>query len=128
SGYERFLGLVAASRRITRDRADEIGQGRVWDGGSARQLGLVDQFGGIDDALAYAAKQAKLADGKWHAEYLGANADPYAPSLRRLLAGEEGKGAGKAQGGDMFALFATRQSEQAARVLSDLEGLMQVRG
>src|SRR5690606_2728650 len=49
SGYERFLGLVAQSRRISRDRADELGQGRLWDGGAARQLGLVDQFGGLDD-------------------------------------------------------------------------------
>ena len=37
SGYERFLGLVAQSRRMTRDRADEIGQGRVWDRGTARR-------------------------------------------------------------------------------------------
>jgi protease-4 len=127
SGYERFLKLVADSRNMTRDRADELGQGRVWDGGSARQLGLVDQFGGIDDALAYAAKQAKLVDGKWHAEYLGAGDDPYAPLLRRMLESEEG-GDAKGHGGDMFALFAQRQREQAARVLSDLEGLLQVRG
>jgi protease-4 len=128
SGYERFLALVAQSRKITRDRADEIGQGRVWDGGSARQLGLVDQFGGLDDALAYAAKQARLGDGKWHAEYLGAGADPYAPLLRRLLSTDQREDGASARGGDMFALFARRQSEQAARVLADLQGLLQVRG
>ena len=127
SGYERFLGLVAQSRKITRERADEIGQGRVWDGGSARQLGLVDQFGGLDDALAYAAKRAKLGDGKWHAEYLGADADPYAPLFRRLMSTDDGD-SGKAAGGDMFALFARRESEQAARVIADLEGLLSVRG
>jgi protease-4 len=42
------------------ERVDQIAQGRVWDGGSARQLGLVDQFGGLPDALDYAAAQAKL--------------------------------------------------------------------
>jgi protease-4 len=125
SGYERFLGLVAQSRKITRERADELGQGRVWDGGTARQLGLVDQFGGLDDALAYAAKQAKLADGDWHAEYLGADADPYAPLLRRLLSTDEGE---SATANDMFALFARRESEQTARMVADLEGLLSVRG
>jgi protease-4 len=125
SGYERFLGLVAQSRKITRDRADEIGQGRVWDGGSARQLGLVDQFGGLDDALAYAAKQARLGDGRWHAEYLGADADPYAPLLRRLMGTDRRE---EARGGDMFALFAGRERERAARALADLDGLLHVRG
>ncbi|HEU4650989.1 MAG TPA: signal peptide peptidase SppA [Croceibacterium sp.] len=124
SGYERFLGLVAQSRKITRERADEIGQGRVWDGGTARQIGLVDQFGGLDDALAYAAKQAKLGDGKWHAEYLGADADPYAPIFRRLWRTDDGE----TRGGDMFGLFARRESARAARVIADLDGLLSVRG
>jgi protease-4 len=127
SGYERFLGLVSQSRKITRERADELGQGRVWDGGSARQLGLVDQFGGLDDALAYAAKQAKLGEGKWHAEYLGGGADRFAPLLLRLLGTDDGE-TGKAMGSDMFALFARRESEQTARVVADLEGLLSVRG
>jgi len=124
SGYERFLGLVAQSRKITRDRADEIGQGRVWDGGTARQIGLVDQFGGLDDALAYAAKRAKLGEGRWHAEFLGADTDPYAPILRRLWSTDDGE----TRGGDMFALFARRQSVQAARVLEGLDMLLSVRG
>jgi protease-4 len=128
SGYARFLSLVAESRKITPERADELGQGRVWDGGSARQLGLVDQFGGLEDALAYAAKQAKLGDGEWHAEYLGANYDPYAPLIRRLASTDEGETARSAAGGDMFAVFARRERDHAARMLADLEGLLTVRG
>jgi protease-4 len=124
SGYERFLALVAQSRKITRERADQLGQGRVWDGGSARQLGLVDQFGGLDDALAYAAQQAGLEDGQWHPEFLGADADPYAPLLRRIMSTDEGE----ARGGDMFAIFARRERDRAAQVLADLEGLLSVRG
>src|SRR5688500_14656961 len=124
SGYERFLTLVANSRKMSRARADELGQGRVWDGGAARQLGLVDQFGGLHAALAYAAERAGLDDGEWHAEYLGADADPYAPLLRRIMRDNDGE----AQGGDMFALFARRESELTARVLSDLKGLLEVRG
>lgn len=124
SGYDRFLTLVATSRKISRARADELGQGRVWDGGAARQLGLVDQFGGLDAALAYAAERAGLEDGKWYAEYLGAEEDRYAPLLRRIMRDTDGEAAG----GDMFALFARRESDLTARVLADLKGLLQVRG
>jgi protease-4 len=58
--YARFVGLVADSRKLPRERVDAIGQGRVWAGGTARQIGLVDRFGGLDDAVAYAADQAHL--------------------------------------------------------------------
>jgi protease-4 len=58
--YGRFVGLVSAARRLPLARVNEIGQGRVWDGGSARQLGLVDAFGGLDDAVAEAARRAKI--------------------------------------------------------------------
>jgi protease-4 len=58
--YSRFVSLVAQSRKIAPARVNEIGQGRVWDGGSARQLGLVDAFGGLDDAVAEAARRAKI--------------------------------------------------------------------
>ena len=124
SGYERFLALVAQSRKITPERADELGQGRVWDGGSARQLGLVDQFGGLDDALAYAAQLAKLEEGKWYAEFLGADADPYAPLLRRIMSTDESE----TRRGDMFAVFARRERDRVARAIADLEGLLTVRG
>jgi len=126
SGYARFLALVASSRKISRERADELGQGRVWDGGAARQMGLVDQFGGLDAALAYAAGRAGLEDGKWHAEYLGGGEDRYAPLLRRIM--RDGESARSSGGGDMFALFARRESGRAARVLADLKGLLEVRG
>ena len=59
--YGRFIGLVAQARRKTPAEIDAIGQGRVWAGGPARQLGLVDRFGGLDDAVAYAADLAKLS-------------------------------------------------------------------
>jgi protease-4 len=123
SGYQRFLGLVGQSRGKTPEQVDEIGQGRVWDGGTARQIGLVDQFGNLDDALAYAAAQAKLGEGDWHAKYLGAGGDRYAPLIRRILRRNT-----EARGGDMFALFARRQATLAQRVLADMSGMLQVRG
>ena len=48
--------------RKTPAEIDRIAQGRVWDGGTARQLGLVDGFGGMDEAIAKAAELAKLGD------------------------------------------------------------------
>jgi protease-4 len=59
--YGRFVALVAQSRKLAPARVNEIGQGRVWDGGSARQLGLVDAFGGLTDAVAEAARRAKVS-------------------------------------------------------------------
>lgn len=58
--YRRFVGLVAQSRRKTPEQIDAIAQGRVWDGGTARQNGLVDRFGGLEDAIAEAARRAKI--------------------------------------------------------------------
>ena len=60
--YRKFLTIVAQSRRKSPADIDRIAQGRVWDGGTARQLGLVDGFGGMDEAIAKAAELAKLGD------------------------------------------------------------------
>ena len=68
--YARFLGLVATSRKQTPAQIDAIAQGRVWDGRTAKTLGLVDQYGGLDDALAWVAGAAHLAAGDWHADYV----------------------------------------------------------
>ena len=65
----RRIDLPPLPRHRRRSRAtrrpaeiDRIAQGRVWDGGTARQLGLVDGFGGMDEAIAKAAELAKLGD------------------------------------------------------------------
>ena len=58
----RFLGIVAEARHKTPQQVDQIAQGRVWDGGTAHQLGLVDGFGGIDEAVAKAAQLAGLGN------------------------------------------------------------------
>lgn len=50
--YDRFLGNVAMSRKMTVAAVDRIAGGRVWSGAQAVELGLVDQVGGLDDALA----------------------------------------------------------------------------
>jgi protease-4 len=60
--YRRFTGLVAQARKLPVARVDAIGQGRVWAGSTARQLGLIDQFGGLDAAVKAAARRAKLPE------------------------------------------------------------------
>lgn len=65
--YYQFVNKVADSRKLPVQKVAEIAQGRVWSGQDAKQLGLVDQIGGLDDAIQYAAKQAKLGDN-WQLE------------------------------------------------------------
>lgn len=60
--YGEFTQRVAQGRSLNVNRVDSIGQGRVWSGEQAIQLGLVDQLGGINDAVQEAAKLAKLTD------------------------------------------------------------------
>ena len=58
--YEDFVGRVAAGRGMAAEAVDEIAQGRVWAGGDAIGLGLVDELGGLTDAIQYAATMAGL--------------------------------------------------------------------
>jgi len=122
--YGEFVSLVAQSRNISADRASDWAEGRLWDGGTARQLGLVDEFGGLDEALAHAAKLAKLEDGKWHAEFLGQEpVSPFAAVLNRF-----GAGGSTDTGGDIFAVLARRQDNLFAQFEGLLRNLMETRG
>ena len=60
--YNQFLNKVAQSRKIPIQKVAQIAQGRVWSGRDAKKLGLVDEIGGINQAIDYAAKQAKLGN------------------------------------------------------------------
>lgn len=62
AGYQDFIGKVAKNRGKTPEEIDEIAQGRVWSGQQALQRGLVDELGGLQDAIANAAERAKLGD------------------------------------------------------------------
>ena len=60
STYETFLSHVALGRKRTTASVDSIGQGRVWSGENGKQNGLVDEFGGLNDAVKLAASKAKI--------------------------------------------------------------------
>ena len=122
--YGRFLGLVAKSRGKTPQQIDAVAQGRVWDGGTARQNGLVDQFGGLDEAVAFAAKSAKLE--KWYPQYYGSDADPYASLLERMMGDEEDSSEPGAT--DLAGVMAVQQNARIGSALAEIRWLGQVRG
>ncbi|MEN8116464.1 MAG: signal peptide peptidase SppA [Bacteroidota bacterium] len=55
-GYDTFISHVAEGRGMTKEQVDEIGQGRVWSGENAMEIGLIDKFGGLNDAIELAAE------------------------------------------------------------------------
>jgi protease-4 len=59
--YDAFVEKAAQGRNTTPERIDAIGQGRVWTGRQAKQIGLVDELGGLDRALALAKRSAKIS-------------------------------------------------------------------
>ena len=58
--YDAFVEKAAAGRKTTPERIDGIAQGRVWTGKQAKDLGLVDELGGLDRALQLAKTRAKI--------------------------------------------------------------------
>lgn len=67
--YDQFTTLVSESRNLRKSFVDSIGQGRVWSGIDAKELGLVDEIGGIEEAIAYAAEKANITDSYSIKEY-----------------------------------------------------------
>ena len=67
--YDQFLSKVSVARKLDRRVVEEIAQGRVWSGRAALQLGLVDEIGGLAEALKYAAQKVKLGDNFRVVEY-----------------------------------------------------------
>ena len=120
SMYGRFLGIVAASRHKTPQQVDQIAQGRVWDGGTAHQLGLVDGFGGMHEAVAKAAELAKLGDER-RVRYL----EPPVSCNEQLLealASRDGDDAATSE--DAFASLARRPQLQLAAMLAEVRSIL----
>jgi protease IV len=75
--YAKFLAITAQARRKSPAEIDRIAQGRVWDGGTARQLGLVDGFGDMDEAIAKAGELAKLGEDERGVTYIEPEVDTW---------------------------------------------------
>jgi protease-4 len=70
NGYSEFIGKVAAARGRSIEQIDAVARGRVWSGAQAQELGLVDQLGGLHDAIADAATRAGLDAGSYGTRYV----------------------------------------------------------
>lgn len=125
SSYRKFLALVGKSRGKSVEEVERFAEGRPWDGASARRFGLIDEFGGLDDALAWAAKAAGLEPGGWHARYLGEKAGGLAALLQGLPGSVMVRDSDSRDG---VAMLARRQSALFARALADLQRLIARRG
>lgn len=62
--YDQFLGRVAEGRKLTKEQVNEVARGRVWTGFDAKKIGLIDELGGLNEAIAFAAKEAKIQEPK----------------------------------------------------------------
>ena len=120
STYRRFINLVSGARKLAPARVDEIAQGRVWDGGTARQLGLVDAFGGIDEALAEAAQRAKLDPKEPHAVWLD-KAPGWREALSAMFSEEEDSKGGST---DLLSTLARQRMSIFAGVAEDARMVM----
>ena len=124
NGYREFITRVATSRKKTPEQVDAIAQGRIWAGGTARQIGLVDRYGGMDEALAEAAKRAGLKADGWHAVYI----EPQPSFAGTLIGGLMPKRASVAAPMDIFAQASWQQQLFIQRIAADLDMLTGVKG
>ena len=118
STYARFLGLVAQARRKTPAQIDAVGQGRVFTGGQARQFGLVDQFGGMDEAVLKAAELAKLPEGERGLTFLDRKSS-WTAELAGLFNEEE-----TADQQDPFATIRARPDTLLAAAMAEVDLLL----
>jgi protease-4 len=118
--YARFLNIVAEARHKTPQQVDAIAQGRVWDGGTAHQLGLVDGFGGIDEAVGKAAQLANLGDERG-VRYLEPPKSFKQELIEALASEQDDTGAAPE---DAFASLARGPQQQLAAMLSEVRAIL----
>jgi len=120
--YSQFLTKVAEGRHMSVDRVNDIAQGRVWSGAEAVKIGLADDLGGLDDAVAYAAKLVGLPTHPKLTEY------PRSRSLSEAVAEALGRFAPSGlhlQSGSLLGQAASRVEEEVKMLnrLNDPTGL-----
>ncbi|KZE11627.1 MULTISPECIES: signal peptide peptidase SppA [Sphingomonas] len=121
--YARFTGMVAQSRGLPQARVDQIGQGRVWDGGTARQLKLVDRFGNLTDAVGEAARRAGLDPAKVQTVYLEKEPSPLEKALKGFADRQRGDAPDQAAT-DLLGRVAIEQRSVLAQALGDARRML----
>jgi protease-4 len=119
SFYATFKSRVVEGRKLSGPVVDSIAQGRVWSGVQAKELGLVDRIGGLDDAIACAARMAKVSSSYRLREYPEPQ-EPFAKFMK-VFGSETRAKAIKAELGEQYGLY------EQIRQLREMNGEMQAR-
>jgi protease-4 len=121
--YAHFTGIVAEARHMPVAKIDEIAQGRVWDGVTAKQIGLVDRFGDLDDAIDEAARRAKLDPDKVHPVYIERETSAFVRFIRMLTGSSSSSDDATAAIGP-FAALTQKPDLTLARALGDARRIL----
>lgn len=89
--YGEFTGKAAAGRKLPVDSIRAIAGGRVWTGTQGKSIGLVDQLGGLDDAIKLAAQSAKLKEGDYRLKYQPRKKEFFEQLMNSFSGDEESK-------------------------------------
>lgn len=127
-GYHQFIEGVAGGRKLSVEQVEQLARGRVWSGADALDLGLVDQLGGLDDALEAAAQLAGIPEGEWALRDAQPEDDSPLHFLSRFM-GQSGMGRGLGLGWlpDSFSLRLVQWLDQRVQ-LADLPAFRDPRG
>jgi len=120
--YRRFLTLVSENRDMPVARIAEIAEGRVWAGGTAHQLGLVDQFGNLDDAIAEAASRAEVEAGDVRVLWIEQPPDPFAEFVRNWTSEDDAEQTAAPR--DIWTMLAPDPHAILATVTAEMQLLM----
>ena len=115
-GYEDFISRVALYRGLEKDAVDAVAQGRVWTGSDALQHGLIDELGGLEDAIAYAAELAALAEGEFGRKTITIELSPTEQMIVDML------GTAKRVGLDLSGLRSQQSSLE--KIAGHIEGIV----
>jgi protease-4 len=117
-GYREFLARVAEARGMTPEEVSEIARGRVWSGEDAHELGLVDNLGDLDDAIAAAAELAELGD-EFEVTYIEKK-EKFKDQILKSLLARSIRAAGPEMASDSPLDEALRQVERSVTAFAEL--------
>lgn len=126
-GYELFVDRVAQGRNLTPAQVDSIGQGRVWTGAKAKELGLVDEIGGLWNALSEVGSKVNLDPLNDVVSYPLLNRTPLESILRELNSSLASNGPAPALNEGMLENLSERLGIKPSEIRKSLEFLSRVR-
>lgn len=124
-GYSQFVGKVSKARQQTYAQIDTNARGRVWSGAQAKEKGLVDNMGGLGDAVKDAATRAKLKDGNYSVEYIEKPLSPFEEFITNLSGNSATQGLVRSLSPAISLLQMTKSGQQINKDLNWLNSSAQ---